>query len=45
VASHRELIEALRRGDRDTVVRLTRAQFTDGAARLITRLEQIGLWD
>ncbi|MBO0678571.1 GntR family transcriptional regulator [Mycolicibacterium sp. S2-37] len=45
VASHRELIEALRRGDRETVVRLTRAQFTDGAERLIKRLEQIGLWD
>jgi DNA-binding GntR family transcriptional regulator len=45
VASHRDLIEALRRGDRDTVVRLTRAQFTDGAARLIARLEQTGLWD
>lgn len=45
VAGHRELIEALRRGNRDSVVRLTTAQFTDGAERLIARLEQIGLWD
>lgn len=45
VASHRELIAALRRRDADTVVTLTRDQFTDGAARLLTRLEEIGLWD
>jgi DNA-binding GntR family transcriptional regulator len=45
VASHRELIAALRRGDAGTVVRLSSGQFTDGAQRLITRLEQIGLWD
>ncbi|WP_307789410.1 GntR family transcriptional regulator [Mycolicibacterium baixiangningiae] len=44
VASHRELIAALRRRDADTVVRLTTGQFTDGAQRLITRLEKIGLW-
>lgn len=44
VASHRELIDALRRRDAETVVRLTTGQFTDGAKRLIVRLEQIGLW-
>jgi DNA-binding GntR family transcriptional regulator len=44
VASHRELISALRRHDVDTVVRLTSGQFTDGAARLIAQLEKIGLW-
>jgi DNA-binding GntR family transcriptional regulator len=44
VASHRELIAALRRHDVDTVVRLTSGQFTDGAQRLITRLDEIGLW-
>jgi DNA-binding GntR family transcriptional regulator len=44
VAGHRELIAALRRRDRDTVVRLTTGQFTDGADRLIARLEKVGLW-
>jgi DNA-binding GntR family transcriptional regulator len=44
VASHRQLIAALRRRDVDTVVRLTDGQFTDGARRLIGRLEEIGLW-
>jgi DNA-binding GntR family transcriptional regulator len=44
VASHRELIAALRRRDVDTVVRLTGGQFTDGAQRLIARLDEIGLW-
>lgn len=44
VASHRKLIDALRRRDSDTVVRLTRGQFSDGAERLIARLDQIGLW-
>lgn len=44
VASHRELIAALRRRDAETVVRLTTGPFTDGAQRLILRPEQIGLW-
>ncbi|KWX68469.1 GntR family transcriptional regulator [Mycobacterium sp. NAZ190054] len=44
VASHAELIDALRRRDVDTVVDLTRGQFTDGLARLIAWLEQVGLW-
>ena len=44
VAGHRELIAALRRRDVDTVVRLTGAEFTDGAQRLIARLDESGLW-
>jgi DNA-binding GntR family transcriptional regulator len=44
VATHRELIEALRRRDVDTVVRLTSGEFTDAAQRLVDRLDEIGLW-
>jgi DNA-binding GntR family transcriptional regulator len=44
VAGHRELIAALRRRDGDTVVRLTAGEFSDGARRLIARLEETGLW-
>jgi DNA-binding GntR family transcriptional regulator len=44
VASHRELVEALRRHDVDAVVRLNSGEFTDAAQRLITRLDEIGLW-
>lgn len=44
VAGHRELIDALRRRDVSRVVRLTGSEFTDGAQRLITRLEESGLW-
>jgi DNA-binding GntR family transcriptional regulator len=44
VASHRELIAALRRHDVDTVMRLTSGEFADAAARLIARLDEIGLW-
>jgi DNA-binding GntR family transcriptional regulator len=44
VQSHRDTIAALRSGDADTVVRLTREQFTDGADRLIAQLEETGLW-
>lgn len=44
VASHRELIAALRRRDADTVVALTAGEFTDGAQRLIARLDETGLW-
>ncbi len=44
VAGHRELIAALRRHDVDTVVRLTGSEFSDGAQRLIARLEETGLW-
>jgi DNA-binding GntR family transcriptional regulator len=44
VAGHRKLIAALRRRDTDTVVALTAGEFTDGAQRLIARLDQTGLW-
>ena len=44
VAGHRELIEALRRRDVDTVVRLTSGEFSDAAHRLVARLDEIGLW-
>ncbi len=44
VTNHRELISALRRRDAASVVRLTCSQFTDGAARLTARLDEIGLW-
>jgi DNA-binding GntR family transcriptional regulator len=44
VATHRELIAALRRRDVATVVRLTSGEFTDAAERLVTRLDEIGLW-
>ena len=44
VANRRALIAALRRRDVDTVVRVTDAQFTDGARRLTERLDELGLW-
>jgi DNA-binding GntR family transcriptional regulator len=44
VATHRELIEALRRRDVATVVRLTSGEFADAAERLVARLDEIGLW-
>lgn len=44
VATHRELVEALRRRDVDAVVRLTSGEFTDAAQRLVGRLDEIGLW-
>lgn len=44
VASHAELIDALRERDADKVVALTEGQFTDGLARLLSWLEQVGLW-
>jgi hypothetical protein len=44
VAGHRELIAALRRRDVGTVVALTGGEFTDGAQRLIARLDETGLW-
>ncbi|MGV9803593.1 GntR family transcriptional regulator [Mycobacterium sp. NPDC003449] len=45
LASHRKLIAALRRRDADTVAELTAAQFSDGAERLIARLDAVGMWD
>ena len=44
VAGHRDMIAALRRGDVDTVVGLTGGEFTDGAQRLIARLDETKLW-
>ena len=44
VANHRELIAALRRRDVEAVVALTDDQFSDGARRLTTRLDELGLW-
>jgi DNA-binding GntR family transcriptional regulator len=44
VTNRRKLIAALRRHDVDEVVRLTNAQFTDGARRLTARLDELGLW-
>jgi DNA-binding GntR family transcriptional regulator len=44
VARHREMIAALRRGDVDTVVRLTGGEFTDAAQRLSARLDETRLW-
>lgn len=44
VVNRRRLIQALRRRDVDTVVRLTDAQFSDGARRLTARLDELGLW-
>ncbi len=45
VAGHAQLIDALRRRDANSVVALTRSQFTDAATRLIAWLDQAGLWD
>ncbi|MDA2892361.1 GntR family transcriptional regulator [Mycolicibacterium sp. BiH015] len=44
VASHRELIEALRRRDVDRVVELTRGQFADGLTLMLGYLDQVGRW-
>ncbi len=44
VTGHEELIDALRRRDVATVVRLTEGQFADGLARLLAYLDRIGRW-
>lgn len=44
IASHRELIDALRARDVDRVVALTEGQFTDGLQRLLSWLDRVGLW-
>jgi DNA-binding GntR family transcriptional regulator len=44
VANHRELIAALRRRDTAAVVEHTNWQFTDGARRLIDKLDSSGIW-
>jgi len=44
VANHRQLVTALRQRDVGEVVRLTRSQFDDGARRLTSLLDDLGLW-
>ena len=44
VDSHRRLIDALRRRDRDALVRIVDEEFADGAHRLIEQLERNGMW-
>ena len=44
VDSHRHLIDALRRRDRDALVRIVDEEFADGAQRLIEQLERNGMW-
>ena len=44
VAGHEVMIDALRRRDVATVVRLTEGQFADGLARLLAYLDRIGRW-
>lgn len=44
VANHRQLVAALRQRDVGEVVRLTRSQFDDGARRLTSLLDDLGLW-
>ncbi|MBV8861393.1 MAG: GntR family transcriptional regulator, partial [Mycobacterium sp.] len=45
VENHRQLIAALRRRDTAAVVDHTSWQFTDGARRLIEKLDSSGIWD
>ena len=45
VENHRQLIAALRSRDTAAVVEHTSRQFTDGAHRLIERLDSSGIWD
>jgi DNA-binding GntR family transcriptional regulator len=44
VANHWQLIEALRRHDVEAVVAVASEQFTDGATRLMARLDAVGMW-
>lgn len=44
VASHAQLIDALRRRDAASVVAVTKGQFSDASRRLIAWLDQAGLW-
>ncbi|MFD1814818.1 GntR family transcriptional regulator [Rhodococcus gannanensis] len=45
VASHDRLIAALESGDAEEAAAVTREHFADGADRLLTHLETIGIWD
>lgn len=44
VDNHRRLIDALRRRDRDTLMRTVEEEFSDGATRLMEQLESSGIW-
>ncbi|MCV7016945.1 GntR family transcriptional regulator [Mycolicibacterium aichiense] len=44
VDTHRRLIEALRRRDRETLAELSAAEFNDGVHRLLEQLERNGMW-
>ncbi|WP_328349935.1 GntR family transcriptional regulator [Mycobacterium sp. NBC_00419] len=44
VENHRQLIDALRRRDRETAMGLVEQEFADGAARLMEQLETSGIW-
>lgn len=44
VASHRRLIDALRRHDVETVIGVVEEEFADGYRRLIEQLERNGMW-
>lgn len=45
VASHERLIAAMAAGKVDEAGRESKAHFTDGAERLVTHLEEVGIWD
>ncbi|WP_430335353.1 GntR family transcriptional regulator [Rhodococcus sp. ACT016] len=45
VASHANLIDAMRARDREAVVQHTRVQFDDAARRLVAHLERVGIWE
>lgn len=44
VETHRQLIAALRRGDKAALVELSGAEFNDGVHRLMEQLERNGMW-
>jgi DNA-binding GntR family transcriptional regulator len=44
VDTHRRLVAALRRRDREAVVALTTREIADGSRRLIDRLDAAGVW-
>ncbi|HTY29785.1 MAG TPA: GntR family transcriptional regulator [Mycobacterium sp.] len=44
VDSHRRLIDALRRRDREALVKIVDEEFADGAQRLLEQLERNGMW-
>ena len=44
IDTHRQLIAALRRRDKATLVELSGAEFSDGVHRLLEQLERNGIW-